>query len=110
MGLINRLPGNIETETMNGVDAELSKDMAFTLCNTYMAVIVERSLFPCNNGESNRQRTLTVTGKSNTAEFPLLNKGSILTDGHLRKVSNTLTEAAKGNRSSQSLRAKSIYL
>lgn len=100
MGLTDRLPGNIGTETMNGVDAELNKDMTSTSCNTHMAVVVERSLLSYNNGESNRQRIPTVAGKPNTAESPLLRKGSILTDGHLRKVSNTPTEAAKGNGSS----------
>jgi hypothetical protein len=100
MGLTGRLPGKVGAETMNGVDAELNKDIASTPCNTHMAVVAERSLFPCNNGESNRQRTPTVVGKPrepNTAESPLLRKGSILTDGHRRKVSGTPTEAAKAS-------------
>jgi hypothetical protein len=113
MGATDRLPGKVGAETMNGVDVELGKDMASTPCNTHVAVAAERSPFPCNNGASNRQRTPTVVEKArepNTAESPLLTKGSLLTDGHRRKVSSTPTEAAKGNGSSQSLRAQNVCI
>jgi hypothetical protein len=86
-------PRKARAETMNGVDAELSKDMA---------VAAERSQYPCNNGANNRRRTPTVVEKA-TAESTLLRRGSLLTDGHQRNVLGTPTEAANG--CSQSIHA-----
>jgi hypothetical protein len=78
------LPGKAGAEIMNGVDAELSKDMASTPCNTHMAVAAERSPFSCGDSISNRQRTpnmLEELREPNVAESQLLRKGSLLIDG-----------------------------
>jgi len=102
---MDRLTGKVGAETMNRVDAELSKDMTSTPCNTRMAVAAERSLFPCGDSTSNHQRTpnmLEEPREPNMAQSQLLKRGSLLINGYQMQASGTSTEAIKGNGSSQS--------
>lgn len=92
MGPTDRLPAKVGAGTMNGVDAELSKDMASTPCNTHIAIAAEGSPFPCNS-TSNRQRTPNMVEEPkelNRAESSLLRNGSLLIDGHQRKASGII--------------------
>jgi hypothetical protein len=96
---------------MNGVDAELSKDMASTPCNTHIAVAAEGSPFPCNS-TSNPQQTPNMVEEPkepNGVESPLLRDGSLLINGHRRKASGTPTEAGEGNGSNRSLLAIGMH-